>query len=169
MIARAISSRGDTAVNSDDSWSADTHEAWARVMRMQTKLHRWAATDPGRRFDDIFNHVYDSGFCVTAWSRVEDNTGDRTAGVDGIAPRSIPPEKVHGMLTELRESIKHGEFVAERVRQKSIPKANRKVRELGIPTMTDRIVRASVKLVLEPIVEADFQPSSHGFRPRRRA
>lgn len=73
------------------------------------------------------------------------------------------------MLADLRESVKNGEFVPERVRQKSIPKANGKVRKLGIATMTDRIVQASLKLVLEPIFEADFMPSSYGFRPRRRA
>ncbi|MEO1905398.1 MAG: group II intron reverse transcriptase/maturase, partial [Citromicrobium sp.] len=156
-------------MNADVPWPADTQEAWARVLRMQTKLHQWATTDPGRRFDDVFNLVYDPGFLVAAWSRVAGNKGGRTAGVDGIAPRSVPPEKVHGMLAELRESVKHGEFVPERVRQKSIPKANGKVRKLGIPTMTDRIVQASLKLVLEPIFEADFQPSSYGFRPRRRA
>ena len=156
-------------MNADVPWPADTQEAWARVLRMQTKLHQWATTDPGRRCDDVFNLVYDPGFLVAAWSRVAGNKGGRTAGVDGIAPRSVPPEKVHGMLAELRESVKHGEFVPERVRQKSIPKANGKVRKLGIPTMTDRIVQASLKLVLEPIFEADFQPSSYGFRPRRRA
>lgn len=73
------------------------------------------------------------------------------------------------MLADLRESVKNGELVPERVRQKSIPKANGKVRKLGIATMTDRIVQASLKLVLEPIFEADFMPSSYGFRPRRRA
>jgi len=156
-------------VNADVPWPADTQEAWARVLRMQTKLHQWATTDPGRRFDDVFNLVYDPGFLVAAWSRVAGNKGGRTAGVDGIAPRSVPPGKVRGMLAELRESVKHGGFVPERVRQKSIPKAGGKVRKLGIPTMTDRIVQASLKLVLEPIFEADFQPSSYGFRPRRRA
>jgi RNA-directed DNA polymerase len=156
-------------VNADVSWPADVTEAWARVLRMQTKLHRWATIDPGRRFDDVFNLVYDPGFLVAAWNRVQGNKGGRTAGVDGIAPRSVPPGKVRGMLAELRESVKHGGFVPERVRQKSIPKAGGKVRKLGIPTMTDRVVQASLKLVLEPIFEADFQPSSYGFRPRRRA
>ena len=62
-----------------------------------------------------------------------------------------------------------GLFAPDRVRQKSIPKANGKLRWLRIPTMADRVVQASLKLVLEPIFDADFQPSSYGFRPRRRA
>ena len=56
---------------------------------MQTKLHQWATADPGRRFDDLLNLVYDPAFLVVAWSRVRGNKGARTAGVDGIAPRSI--------------------------------------------------------------------------------
>lgn len=156
-------------MNTGVPWPADTSEAWARVLTMQAKLHRWATGDPLRRFDDVFNLVYDPAFLVAAWNRVQGNKGGRTAGVDGIVPRSVTPERVSGMLADLRESVRTGGFVPERVRQKSIPKANGKVRSLGIPTMTDRIVQASLKLVLEPIFEADFVPSSYGFRPRRRA
>jgi RNA-directed DNA polymerase len=136
---------------------------------MQTKLHQWAAADSGRRFDDVFNLVYDPAFLVVAWDRVRENKGGRTAGVDGTAPRSVAPENVQGLLARLRECVKSGGFAPERVKQKSIPKTNGKVRKLGIPTMADRIIQASLKLVLEPIFEAGFQPSSYGFRPRRRA
>jgi RNA-directed DNA polymerase len=136
---------------------------------MQAKLHRWAVTDAGRRFDDVFNLVYDPAFLAAAWDRVRTNTGARTAGVDQIAPRSITSSRATAMLADLRDQVKTGRFVPDRVRQKSIPKANGKVRWLGIPTMADRVVQASLKLVLEPIFEADFQPSSYGFRPRRRA
>ncbi len=129
-------------MNTGVSWP-DVLTAQSRVLVMQTKLHQWAAADPGRRFDDLFNLVYDPGFLVTAWDRVRGNKGGRTAGVDGIAPRSIAPESVQGMLAELRESVKGGGFVPERVKQKSIPKANGKVRKLGIPTTADRIVQAS--------------------------
>jgi hypothetical protein len=67
----------------------DLEEAEPRVLRMQTKLHQWAISDPDRCFDDLFNLVYDPAFLVVAWSRVRENKGGRTAGVDGIAPRSI--------------------------------------------------------------------------------
>jgi RNA-directed DNA polymerase len=139
-----------------------------RVLAMQTKLHQWATADPDRCFDDLFNLVYDPAFLVVAWSRVRGNKGARTAGVDGVAPRSI----VFGageLLGGLRDDLKAGRFVPQRVREKTIPKASGKVRRLGIPTTADRVVQAALKLVLEPIFEADFKPCSYGFRPKRRA
>jgi RNA-directed DNA polymerase len=156
-------------VNTGVSWPVDTTSAWARVLGMQTKLHRWATAEPDRRFDDLFNLVHDPAFLMAAWDRVRGNKGGRTAGVDGIVPRSVPSDRVAGMLTELRLEVKSGEFTPDLVRQKTIPKANGKTRSLGIPTMADRIVQASLKLMLEPIFEADFEPCSYGFRPRRRA
>jgi len=143
-------------------------EAWARVLAMQTKLHRWAAAEPGRRFDDLHNLVYDPAFLVAAWSRVRGNTGARTAGVDGLAPREVGAGAAE-LLAEIRSDLKAGVFVPQRVREKAIPKTSGKIRRLGIPTTRDRIVQAALKLVLEPIFEADFKPCSYGFRPRRRA
>ena len=106
------------------------------------------------------------------WShggRVRSNRGGRTAGVDGVVPRDVPAPRTLAVLSDLRRRVRSGRFTPERVRRRRIPKAGGKVRSLGIPTMADRIVRASLKLVLEPIFEADFHPSSYGFRPRRRA
>lgn len=145
----------------------DRETAGARVLAMQMKLHRWATADPGRCFDDLFNLVYDPAFLVTAWHRVRGNKGGRAAGIDGIAPSSIgSPE---AFLAELRAALKARRYRPARVREKSIPKAGGKVRHLGIPTIADRVVQASLALVLEPIFEADFLPCSYGFRPNRRA
>jgi len=143
-------------------------EAEQRVHAMQTKLHQWAVSDPDRRFDDLFNLVYDPAFLVVAWSRVRGNKGARTAGVDGVKPRSIV-FSAGVMLGRLRDDLKARRFIPDRVRQKTIPKGNGKVRHLGIPTAGDRVVQASLKLVLEPIFEANFKPCSYGFRPKRRA
>ena len=154
-------------MNTGASWLAPI-EAESRVLAMQTKLNRWAAADPGRRFDDLYNLVYDPAFLVTAWRRVRGNKGARTAGVDGVAPRSIGSSS-KTLLAGLRETLKARRFVPQRVREKTIPKAGNKVRSLGIPTTADRIVQASLKLVLEPIFEADFKPCSYGFHPKRRA
>ncbi|MGI8870235.1 MAG: group II intron reverse transcriptase/maturase [Mycobacteriales bacterium] len=136
---------------------------------MQTKLHQWAKAGPGRRFDDVFNLVYDPAVLVVAWSRVRSNKGARTAGVDGIAPRDVDAETVRDMLVDLREDLKGHRFVPQLVREKTIPKTSGKIRRLGIATTRDRIVQAALKLVLEPIFEADFKPCSYGFRPKRRA
>jgi RNA-directed DNA polymerase len=154
-------------VNTGASWP-DLDEAERRVLAMQTKLHQWAVTDPDRRFDDLYNLVADPVFLVVAWNRVRRNKGARTAGVDGIAPRSIGAD-AGAFLSGLRDQLKARRFVPTRVREKAIPKASGKVRRLGIPTAADRVVQASLKLVMEPVFEADFAPSSYGFRPRRRA
>ena len=146
----------------------DPVEAERRVRVMQAKLHRWATADPGRCFDDLYNLVYDPAFLVVAWRRVRGNKGARTAGVDGVAPRSVGPG-AEKLLVGLRDDLKARRFVPQRVRQKTIPKGSGKVRSLGIPTVADRVVQASLKLVLEPIFEADFKPCSYGFRPKRRA
>ena len=143
-------------------------EADLRVLGMQTKLHNWAKADLGRRFDDLFNLVYDPAFLVVAWSRVRGNRGARTAGVDGVEPRSIVSGAAK-LLSGLRDDLKARQYRPQRVREKTIPKTGGRVRSLGIPTTADRIVQASLKLVLEPIFEAGFLPCSYGFRPKRRA
>ena len=153
-------------MNTGAPWPS-LEEAEPRVLAMQTKLHRWAVSDPGRRFDDLYNLVYDPAFLAVAWNRVKTNKGARSAGVDGIAPRAITAEGE--FLGGLREDLKARRFVPTRVREKMIPKAGGKLRRLGIATAADRVVQAALKLVIEPIFEADFKPCSYGFRPRRRA
>jgi RNA-directed DNA polymerase len=143
-------------------------EAERRVRKMQAKLHQWATADPDRRFDVLHNLVYDPAFLVVAWSRVRTNKGARTAGVDGVAPRAVG-SGAGRLLGQLRDDLKAGRLVPQRVREKAIPKASGKLRRLGIATTADRVVQASLKLVLEPIFEADFHPCSYGFRPKRRA
>jgi len=154
-------------VNIGEPWP-DLDEAELRVHAMQTKLHQWAISDPDRCFDDLYNLVYDPAFLVVAWSRVRDNKGGRSAGVDGVVPRSVV-FSAGEFLTGLEDDLKSRRFTPTPVREKMIPKANGKLRRLGIPTAADRTVQGSLKLVLEPIFEADFKPCSYGFRPRRRA
>lgn len=155
--------------NDAPSWPG-LHSAERRVLDHQLKLHRWARSEPGRRFDDVFNLVYDRATLVVAWERVSGNRGARTAGVDAVTRYHI--EERHGVipfLEELRSSLKDGSFTALPVKQAVIPKKNGKVRYLGIPTLRDRVAQMALKLVLEPIFEADFYPSSYGYRPGRRA
>lgn len=141
-----------------------------RVLEIQTKLHRWARDDPHRQFGDLFNLVTDPAFLLVAWDRVRGNRGAKTAGVDGRTALSIVLRVgVEEFLDGLRTSLKDRSFRPVPVRERMIPKPGGKLRRLGIATITDRVVQASVKLVLEPIFEADFLPCSYGFRPGRRA
>ena len=161
---------GEAPVNTGAVAWPDDYPAGVAVRRMQTKLHRWATEDPGRRFGDLHNLVYDPAFLVVAWQRVSTNKGARTPGVDKATTAQIEAWiGVGAFLSQIRESLKSGEFRPVEVRQVKIPKSNGKLRKLGIPTVTDRVVQASLKLVLEPIFEADFKPCSYGFRPNRRA
>ncbi|WP_244927926.1 group II intron reverse transcriptase/maturase [Nocardioides sp. W7] len=152
----------------------DEDQAWWAVRRMQTKLHCWAVGESdkgsGRRFDDLYNLVYDPAFLMVAWQRVAGNKGSRTPGVDRATVAQIRHRYgVEAFLGEVREQLKARTFCPVEVRQVMIPKASGKLRSLGIPTVTDRVVQAALKLVLEPIFEADFEPCSYGFRPNRRA
>jgi RNA-directed DNA polymerase len=146
--------------------------SWSRVAEMQAKLHRWAAADPGRRFDDLFNFVHDPATLKVAFDRVAGNRGANTPGVDGLTVADVEEAiGVPGFLDGLRVALKDGSFRPLPVRERKIPKPGGagKVRKLGIPTIADRVVQAALKLVLEPIFEADFLPVSYGFRPMRRA
>jgi RNA-directed DNA polymerase len=161
---------GDAPLN--DGAPDQAMGSWSRVSGMQTKLHRWAVADPGRRFDDLFNFVYDPATLTVAFDRVAGNTGSRTAGVDGVRVADIEGRiGVREFLDDLRAQLKAGTFRPLPVRERTIPKpgGSGKVRRLGIPAVADRVVQAALKLVLEPIFEADFEPVSYGFRPRRRA
>jgi len=146
-------------------------EAEARVLGIQARLHRWATDDPDRRFDDLDNLISDPAFLLVAWRRVRGNKGARTAGVDGLTARTIEAgQGVAGMLQDLRADLKAQRFQPLPVRERLIPKpGTQKRRRLGIPAVRDRVVQCALKLVLEPIFEADFKPCSYGFRPKRRA
>lgn len=141
-----------------------------QVLEHQRKLHRWALDDPDRRFDDVFNLICDRATLVVAWERVSGNRGARTAGVDAVTRYHVEDRMgVIPFLEELLSSLRDGTFRALPVKQAVIPKKNGKVRYLGIPTLRDRVAQMALKLILEPIFEAGFYPSSYGYRPARRA
>lgn len=158
-------------MNTDAPDDLALYRAGRRVLEIQTKLHRWAKDDPHRRFEDLFNLVTDPGFLLMAWDRVAGNKGARSAGIDGRTATMVRERiGVETFLAQLRDELRSRSFRPRPVRERMIPKpGSRKRRRLGIPTITDRVVQASLKLVLEPIFEADFQPCSYGFRPNRRA
>jgi RNA-directed DNA polymerase len=167
VISRALMQRRST-LNSDAPWPG-LDEAEARVLGHQRKLHRWATAEPVRRFDDVFNLVCDRATLRVAWERVASNRGARTAGVDAMTRRQVQRRGIELFLEELRSDLKDGTFRPLPVRQAVIPKRGGKLRYLGIPTLRDRVAQMALKVVLEPIFEADFYPSSYGYRPGRRA
>jgi RNA-directed DNA polymerase len=106
---------------------------------------------------------------LVAWERVKRNRGSRTAGVDGQTRRQVEQMGVGRVLEELRQELKSGTYRPLPARERLIPKRSGKPRSLGIASLRDRIVQMAAKLVLEPIFEAGFSPTSYGFRPGRRA
>lgn len=161
----------DASVNSG-AGPAGQRLPGGQVARMQTKLHRWAAADPGRRFGDLFNLVHDPVMLHAAYVRVASNAGANTPGSDGLTVARIAGEiGVPVFLDQLRQQLRAGTFCPQPVRERKIPKpgGSGKLRVLGIPTIADRVVQAALKQVLEPIFESGFLPVSYGFRPYRRA
>jgi RNA-directed DNA polymerase len=153
-----------------DAPDLDLLEARGWVLHIQTKLHQWAKADPTKRFDDLFNLVCSPATLAVAWDRVRRNRGSRTAGVDGETKWHIENRRggPAAFLADTRAALRNRMFRPVPVRQRGIPKAGDKVRYLGIPTIHDRVVQMALKLILEPIFEADFVATSYGFRPGRR-
>jgi RNA-directed DNA polymerase len=161
---------GEASVNTGATAWPSMSEAHMVVRRIQNKLHCWASADRARRFDDLYNLVCDPGVLMVAWERVAGNTGARTAGVDRATVAWIVSRYgVAPFLQQVREQLRSRTFTPAPVRQVMIPKASGKLRSLGIPTVTDRVLQGALKLILEPIFEVDFASCSYGFRPNRRA
>jgi RNA-directed DNA polymerase len=122
-----------------------------RVSEIQAKLHRWAAADPGRRFDDLFNLVHDPfnlvhdpATLLVAFERVAGNHGANTPGIDGVTVAWVEElVGVPGFLDHLRNALKAGAFRPLPVRERKIPKpgGSGKLRKLGIPVIADRVSR----------------------------
>jgi RNA-directed DNA polymerase len=138
-----------------------------KVPRLQRKLYVAAKQQKDRRFHALYDRIHRSDVLWRAWELVRRNKG--AAGVDGITLEAVEQYGITKLLDELRDELQAGTYRAPPVRRRYIPKADGKLRPLGIPTIKDRIAQAAAKLVLEPIFEADFTDSSFGFRRRRSA
>lgn len=134
---------------------------------LQRALYRAAKAEVGRRFHALYDKVYRKDILEKAWVEVEANGG--AAGIDGVTIGDVKQEGMEGFLAELAVELREGRYRPQAVRRVYIPKADGRQRPLGIPCIRDRVVQAAVKVVLEPIYEADFRESSYGFRPRRSA
>ena len=139
-----------------------------KVRVLQRGLYRAAKAQKERRFGVLYDKVYREDILRAAWRRVRANRG--AAGVDGQTIRDIEKAGVGQFLEELAAELREKRYQPNRVRRAYIPKpGKREKRPLGIPIVKDRVVQAAVKIVIEPIFEADFHPCSYGFRPKRDA
>ena len=138
------------------------------VGEMQKKLSRWATEDSTKKFVDLYNLLCEEIWLRVAHHKVNANQGRETAGIDGESMSNFNGD-LEGNLKVLRELLKTKTFEPLPVRRVYIPKANGKLRPLGIPGIRDRIVQEALRMVLEPIWEADFSIHSYGFRPNRSA
>jgi RNA-directed DNA polymerase len=140
-----------------------------RVRAPQRVLYRCAKQDGDRRFDALYDKVARSDVLWRAWGEVRANRG--APGVDGVSIDDVVGSGVGEFLEELAGKLRAGSYRPRPLRRVRIPKPGRpgQLRPLGIPCVADRVVMAAARIVLEPIFEADFLPSSYGFRPGRSA
>jgi group II intron reverse transcriptase/maturase len=136
-----------------------------KVRRLQRRLWVAAKRSRARRFHALYDRIYRRDVLWEAWKRVRRRKG--SAGVDAQTLADIEQLGVEVLIEELHEELRGGRYVPQPVLRRYIPKADGSPRPLGIPAVRDRVVQMAAKLVLEPIFEADFRPSSYGFRPRR--
>jgi RNA-directed DNA polymerase len=138
-----------------------------KARQLQRALYRAAKRSATRRFHALYDKVYREDILWKAWEMVKANRG--TAGVDGQTIEAIEDSGAGIFLYHLQEELKEGSYRPQPVRRVYIPKPDGQKRPLGIPVVRDRVVQAAMKIVMEPIFEADFQPCSFGFRPKRSA
>jgi RNA-directed DNA polymerase len=134
---------------------------------LRQRIYAAAKAEPEKRFWGLFVHVCKLETLRTAYIQAKENNG--APGIDGVTFEDIEKAGVDAFLEQIRDELTSGQYMPSRNRRKEIPKANGKIRVLGIPTIRDRVVQGALKLILEPIFEADFQDGSYGYRPGRTA
>jgi RNA-directed DNA polymerase len=134
---------------------------------LRRRLYVKAKAEPSWRFWGLYGHVCKHETLRAAYELAKQNDG--APGSDGVTVEAIEADGVEPFLDQLREELVQRRYRPQRPRKVGIPKEGGKVRHLSIPSIRDRVVQGALKLILEPIFEADFQPGSYGYRPKQSA
>ena len=137
------------------------------LQELRTRIWRKAKADPHHRFWGLYTHVWKLDVLNEAYRLARQNNG--APGVDGVTFGQIEATGRQAFLEELSHELREQTYRPLPCRHVTIPKAGGKTRGLKIPTIRDRVVQGAVRLLLEPVFEADFQPGSYGYRPKRTA
>ena len=134
---------------------------------LRRRLYVKAKAEPSWRFWGLYVHVCKMETLRAAYEMAKSNNG--APGVDGVTFEAIEARGVEALLEQLRDELTGHTYRPLPARKQEIPKDGGKVRVLSIPAIRDRVVQGALKLILEPVFEADFQPGSYGYRPKRTA
>ena len=139
----------------------------SKIRELQIKLYRKAKKEPGYRFYMLYDKIYREDILAHAYEQARANKG--APGVDGQTFEQIEAGGLEEWLTGIRQELRNKTYQPQPVRRVMIPKPGGGERPLGIPSIRDRVVQTAAKIVLEPIFEADLEPSAYGYRPKRSA
>jgi len=142
-------------------------KASSSLQDLRRGIYVKAKAEPSWRFWGLYVHVCRMETLQEAYEMARKNNG--APGIDGVTFEDIEAQSVVTFLGQIQDELTERTYVPLRARKKEIPKDGGKVRVLSIPSIRDRVVQGALKLILEPIFEADFQPGSYGYRPKRTA
>jgi RNA-directed DNA polymerase len=134
---------------------------------LRRRIYAKAKAEPAWRFWGLYVHVCKEETLRAAYEMAKQNHG--APGIDGVTFETIEENGLEAFLEQLRSELVSHQYRPMQNRRKAIPKDGGKSRILSIPAIRDRVVQGALKLILEPIFEADFQPGSYGYRPKRSA
>jgi RNA-directed DNA polymerase len=134
---------------------------------LRRRIYVKAKAEPSWRFWGLYVHVCKMETLRAAYAMAKQNDG--APGVDGVTFEAIEAQGAEALLEQLRDELTGHTYQPLPARRQEIPKDGGKVRVLSIPAIRDRVVQGALKLILEPVFEADFQPGSYGYRPKRTA
>src|SRR3954453_22168324 len=165
----SVERRGPAICNTSaiGAGKAEMTKASIDLQDLRRRIYFKAKAEPAWRFWGLYVHVCKMETLRAAYEMARQNDG--APGVDGVTFEAIEAQGVGSLLEPLRDELIRRVYQPLPARRQEIPKDGGKVRVLSIPAIRDRVVQGALKLILEPVFEADFQPGSFGYRPKRTA